>query len=45
MKGTLVSVVTMSLLLAGISASGREPQHFPQEVPWTGKPAEVSQRA
>lgn len=44
MKGTLVSVVTMSLLLAEISASGQEPRHFPQELPWTGKPAEVSQR-
>lgn len=39
MKGTLVSIVTMSLLFAGISASGQEPLHFPQELPWTGKPA------
>lgn len=39
MKGAPVSIVMMSLLLAGISASSREPEHFPQELPWTGKPA------
>lgn len=43
MRSALASVVTM--LLVGISASGREPQHFPQEVLWTGRPAEVTQRA
>jgi len=26
------------MLLAGITASGWEPQQFPQELPWTGKP-------
>lgn len=44
MKRTLVSMVTMSLLLAAISASGREPQHFSQELPWTGKPALSNKR-
>lgn len=44
MKGTLVSIVTMSLLLAGIFASGQEPHHFPQELPWTDKPALSNER-
>jgi len=39
MKGVQVPVVTMLVLMAGIFVSGREPQHFPQELPWTGKPA------
>lgn len=45
MKGAIVSVVTMSLLLADISASGQEPQHFPQELPSNGDTGKVTQRA
>ena len=45
MKRLLTSIVAVSLLLAGVGALGREPPHFPQELPWTGKPAETDHRA
>ncbi len=45
MKGTLVSAVMMWLLLAGFSASGQGPQHFPQELPSNRNAAKVNQRA
>lgn len=46
MKGVPVSIAMMMLLLlAGVAVSGREPQHFPQELAWSGKPTEARQRA
>lgn len=42
MKGMLMSV--MALSLATVSVSGREPQHFPQEVRWSGKQADMTLR-
>lgn len=40
MKTMHLALVALSLaLLTNGPVSGGQPQHFPQEVPWTGKPA------
>ncbi|MGV3662714.1 MAG: hypothetical protein ACO1TE_21195 [Prosthecobacter sp.] len=44
MKTPALVVATMSMVLAMASALAYEPQHFSQEVPWTGTPAASDHR-